>query len=419
MQLLIFAFVLTCPLSPGADSDDPRPLDSWELAGNSLKFNVATILAQADERGEPIPATPSVSLEVYEDHFFKLTILSEAAEGYTFPQFLPGELGELVDYPPPSTRATAGFGYFSTHSDTLRFNAHFLKLFANGEDLEEIIDRSGNARAIDEYKLVISLVNGLYLDLFNHLYAYESADRLVFLLAAGSPFTAVMGDPAGGVVWELERTGATPSSSVTAVEATVLGEAAADLTLEFGHAIAGRPVHYAWGGITDETGRVELTLSTLDRSGATGFYRARASNQEGQVVGKWHSIPLNESRRQVLELTPGGDARVVSSQRLGAAKTAAGGEPVAIGLGRNFPNPFNSSTRIVYRLANPGPVSLEIYNTLGQPLATLVDEVQAPGRYQVHWDARDQRGAAVAAGVYLTRLVYPGGVETRRVLYLK
>ena len=62
---------------------------------------------------------------------------------------------------------------------------------------------------------------------------------------------------------------------------------------------------------------------------------------------------------------------------------------------------------------------LEIYNTLGQPLATLVDEVQAPGRYRVHWDARDQRGAAVAAGVYLTRLVYPGGVETRRLLYLK
>ena len=419
MQLLIFAFVLTCPLSPGADSDDPRPLDSWELAGNSLKFNVATILAQADEGGEPIPATPSVTLELFEGNFFKLTILSEAAEGYTFPQFLPGELGELVDYPPPSTRATAGFGYFSTHSDTLRFNAHYLKLFANGEDLEEIIERSGNARAIDEYKLVISLVNGLYLDLFNHLYAYESADRLVFLLPAGSPFTAAMGDPAGGVVWELERSGARPSPSLTAVEATVPGEAAAGLTLEFGRAVAGRSPHYAWSGITGEGGSLSLTLSTLDRSGASGFYRARASNREGQVVGQWHSIPLNENRRQVLELTPGGNARVVSSQRLDAAKAVAGGEPVAIGLAPNFPNPFNSSTRIVYRLASPGPVRLEIFNTLGQPVRTLVDEVQAPGRYRVYWDARDQRGAAVAAGVYLTRLVFPGGVETRRLLYLK
>ena len=199
----------------------------------------------------------------------------------------------------------AGFGYYSTQSDTLRFNAHYLKLFANGKDLEELIEQSGDAGALEEFKFVISLVNGLYLDLFNHLYAYESGDRLVFLLPAGSPFTAAIGDPAGGVVWELERSGPPPSSSMTAVEARVLGDAAAGLTIEFGRAISGRAVHYAWGGITDETGRVELDLSTLDRSGATGLYQARASNQGGEVVGQWHSIPLNRDRLQVLELALG------------------------------------------------------------------------------------------------------------------
>ena len=404
------------PLSLWADHPAPRPLDSWELAGNSLKFNVGTIMAPADERGEPIPAKPSVTLELHKGNFFKLSITTEAAEGYTFPYFLPGR---PVHSPPPSTRATAGFGFFSTQSDTLRFNAHYLKLFADGEDLEEIIERSGDARAIDEYKLVISLVNGLYLDLFNHLYAYERGDRLVFLLPAGSPFTAARGDPAGGVVWELERSGTRPTPALTAVEATVLGEAVEGLTLEFGRAVSGRSVHYAWGGITGEGGSLALTLSTLDRSGASGYYRARASNRAGQVVGQWNSIPLNEDRRQVLELTPGGAARVVSSQRLDAAKAVTGGEPVAVGLAPNYPNPFNSSTQIVYRLAGPGPARLEVYNTLGQPVRTLVDQVQPAGRYQVHWDARDQRGSAVAAGVYLTRLVYPGGVETRRLLYLK
>ena len=403
-------------LSLWADHPAPRPLDSWELAGNTLKFNVAAIMDPADERGEPIPARPSVTLELYGGSFFKLTILTEAAEGYTFPHFLPGAPAYS---PPPSWRAVAGFGYLSTQSDTLRFNAHYLKLFADGEDLEEIIERSGDANALDEYKLVISLVNGLYLDLFNHLHAYERGDRLVFLLPAGSRFAAATGDPAGGVAWELERSGARPTPSLTAVEATVAGEATEGLTLEFGRAVAGRPVHYAWGGITGEGGSLALTLSTLDPSGAGGFYRARASKQAGQVVGQWHSIPLNENRRQVLKLVPGGTARLVSSQRLDAAKAVAGGEPVAVGLARNYPNPFNSSTQIVYRLASPGPARLQIYNTLGQPLRTLVDEVQAAGRYQVHWDALDQRGATVAAGVYLARLVYPGGVETRRVLYLK
>ena len=62
---------------------------------------------------------------------------------------------------------------------------------------------------------------------------------------------------------------------------------------------------------------------------------------------------------------------------------------------------------------------LEIYNLLGQPVRTLVDQVQAAGAYRVRWDARDGRGAAVAAGVYLVRLHYPGGVQTKRLLYLK
>ena len=88
-------------------------------------------------------------------------------------------------------------------------------------------------------------------------------------------------------------------------------------------------------------------------------------------------------------------------------------------LAPNAPNPFNTSTQIPYRLAASGPVRLEIYNALGQPVHTLVNQVQAAGMYQVHWDACDQGGAAVAAGVYITRLHHPNGVQTRRLLYLK
>ena len=90
-----------------------------------------------------------------------------------------------------------------------------------------------------------------------------------------------------------------------------------------------------------------------------------------------------------------------------------------LGLAPNVPNPFNASTYIPYRLAASGPVRLEIYNIAGQPVRRLVDQFQAAGVYQVYWDARDQRGADVAAGVYLARLHYPGGVQTQRMLYLK
>ena len=95
------------------------------------------------------------------------------------------------------------------------------------------------------------------------------------------------------------------------------------------------------------------------------------------------------------------------------------GLPALSALAPNYPNPFNSGTRLVYRLADPGPVRLEVYNVLGQRVRTLVDETQKAGSYQVHWDARDQDGTRAAAGVYVTRLQYPGGEQTRRLLLLK
>ena len=93
--------------------------------------------------------------------------------------------------------------------------------------------------------------------------------------------------------------------------------------------------------------------------------------------------------------------------------------PTTSGLSPNFPNPFNASTQIAYHLATPGPVRLTIYNTLGQPVRTLVNQFQPAGFYQVLWDARDQQGTTVSTGVYFTRLHYPGGVQTRRLLLLK
>ena len=46
----------------------------------------------------------------------------------------------------------------------------------------------------------------------------------------------------------------------------------------------------------------------------------------------------------------------------------------------NYPNPFNASTYLIYRLAAPGAVRLKIYNTLGQPGRTLVRSIPARWR---------------------------------------
>ena len=197
------------------------------------------------------------------------------------------------------------------------------------------------------------------------------------------------------------------------VEATILGEAVEGLTVEFSRAIAGRRSNYLWNAVTDANGHAALTISSARR--VSGYYRARARNAAGEIVGQWYSIPLNRDRRQVLELTLGGGMRVVHVEPLAAAKAVA----ATSGLAPNVPNPFNSATQIAYHLSSPGPVQLVIYNVLGQPVRTLVDQFQAAGSYQVQWDARDQRGTSLSSGVYITRLSYPGGEQTQRLLYLK
>ena len=208
-----------------------------------------------------------------------------------------------------------------------------------------------------------------------------------------------------------------PDGPLTQVEATVLGDAVEGLTVEFARSIAGQPADYAYNAITDANGSLSLTISNAD--GVNGYYTARASNASGEIVGQWHSIPLNHNQRQVLELTLGGDMKIVRVGPLTASKPVLAAETEVSGLAPNFPNPFNSATLITYHLSNPGPVQLVIYNVLGQPVRTLVDKSQAAGSYQIRWDVLDQRGVSLSTGIYIARLSYPGGVQTQRLLYLK
>lgn len=93
--------------------------------------------------------------------------------------------------------------------------------------------------------------------------------------------------------------------------------------------------------------------------------------------------------------------------------------PAESRLGPSYPNPFNAGTRIAYRIAESGPVRLVVYSLLGQPVRTLVNQVQNAGSYEVRWDAQSQQGTTVASGVYLARLHHPGGVQSLRLLFLR
>ena len=102
-----------------------------------------------------------------------------------------------------------------------------------------------------------------------------------------------------------------------------------------------------------------------------------------------------------------------------ALPLAAGGAlvlPQGVALGQNYPNPFNPSTLIPYQLAATSPVRLEVFNVLGQRVATLVDGEQGAGAYVARWDGTDAAGGAAASGLYFYRLTVGGAHQTGKMV---
>ena len=78
--------------------------------------------------------------------------------------------------------------------------------------------------------------------------------------------------------------------------------------------------------------------------------------------------------------------------------------PRTFGLEANYPNPFNPSTAIRYRLPHAAKTRLVIYDVLGQRVRTLVDALESTGFHQAVWEGRNDASQPVAAGVYFYRL---------------
>jgi len=84
-----------------------------------------------------------------------------------------------------------------------------------------------------------------------------------------------------------------------------------------------------------------------------------------------------------------------------------------------MPNPFNPSTMIRYRLPAAASVSMKVYNTAGQYVATLAEGYYAAGNYAATWDGRNARGEQVATGVYIYRVQAGANVHVGQMTLLK
>lgn len=100
--------------------------------------------------------------------------------------------------------------------------------------------------------------------------------------------------------------------------------------------------------------------------------------------------------------------------------------PKEFALEQNYPNPFSASgiskmpeTVIYYALPSTQHVKLEMYNVLGELIATLIDEIKPAGEYNFHWNARNASRSLLPAGVYFYRLrTGTKSIATRKMILL-
>ncbi len=97
--------------------------------------------------------------------------------------------------------------------------------------------------------------------------------------------------------------------------------------------------------------------------------------------------------------------------------------PAEFSLSQNYPNPFNPTTKIKYRIPQSViagetkqslPVSLKVYDVLGNEIATLVNKEQSPGEYEINFNA-----AELSTGVYFYQLKAGNFTDTKKMILLR
>jgi hypothetical protein len=88
-------------------------------------------------------------------------------------------------------------------------------------------------------------------------------------------------------------------------------------------------------------------------------------------------------------------------------------------LFQNYPNPFNPNTEIRFSLPQAAHVELKIFNTLGQLVTTLADEMHPAGSYTLTWNGQNHSGIAMASGLYVYQIKAGNFVSAKKMLLMK
>lgn len=144
---------------------------------------------------------------------------------------------------------------------------------------------------------------------------------------------------------------------------------------------------------------VDLSLAGADVSGIS---------QEGQL------IVLRFEGKANINITSAELRNLANSPMLVKLNGSSKGRPTEFGLSQNYPNPFNPSTVITYQLPVQSMVEISVFNSIGERVATLINEVKEPGYYEVTWNAEK-----LTSGVYFFRINAGDFSAVKKMLLMK
>lgn len=189
---------------------------------------------------------------------------------------------------------------------------------------------------------------------------------------------------------------------------------------------------FDWGSSAEGIGfRVELRIRQVVRSSSPVYFTMpidfRISRMDRDTVVTF----LNDQPQQVftlvipfvpldIELDPFGWI-LKEVERTEVSVDEGQGDQISFALGQNYPNPFNGVTVIPLSLAERGRVRLEVFNLLGERIASIVpDHVFGPGTHLLQFSPDAETGRVIGSGVLFYRLSVNGRAsDVRKMVYVR
>lgn len=221
--------------------------------------------------------------------------------------------------------------------------------------------------------------------------ASGTSANLTAIFGATNGTMIVLGE--GGTILRTTNGGATWTTIASPTTANLRGGS-------FSKALTGRMVAVGDHGTVLRSTDAGLTWCVLDAGTTVDLLDVTALDDNRIIaVGRGGTI---------LKSIDGGGACATTSVGEENAPMATMSEP--------FPNPMRGSATVRFAVAMRGPVDVAVYDAAGRRVRALETGVSAAGRHEVTWDARDDRGHGVAAGLYFVRVRAGAASDSRRIV---